>query len=109
MEAHKSVGGLVLPDSLAGRLEERLLVERLICNDFHRLETFLAGMFETVQVLDADAKRCVRRALRRARHHLCHLYQKKQLTIACGALRVRTDFAAGQEKRPRGRRKKTRS
>ena len=24
MEAHKSVGGLVLPDSLAGRLEERL-------------------------------------------------------------------------------------
>ena len=69
MEAETSAGGLsphTSPPpwvhSLAGRLEERLLIERLLCNDFHRLETFLAGIFETVQVLDADAKRCVRRA-----------------------------------------------
>ena len=60
-DAHHSTGdnlhGLMLPDSLAGRLEAQIQLESQSIDNFRRLDKFLLGLFEALQRMDSDVHR----------------------------------------------------
>ena len=85
------LGGLALPESLAGRLEARLQLESQSVDNWRRLDAFLGGLFAALQQMDADMQRC----------HPVAIAPVRSIAHTCVGLRSRTDPIPLPPARPR--------